>query len=233
MNCTWSTEEDCLGSDHLPVIIQLNENTKDDELDTEDKIPKFQYKHADWEAFQAFLISSDIHTIENDDVNMLYSNFIKTILVAAEHSIPKIKSKKISKHTGNAWCFKDCKQAVSLKKEQFKKWLKNRTERNFVSMKRAKIQCNRITAQAKKTYWTEFCKNEVSESKYMYKVWKQVREMKNRYKLQTYPIKLEKNDFPSRQDKAEAFVSFFFTKNSLWSNLNPVVMKFRKEEEQT
>ena len=47
VNCTWSIEEDCLGSDHLPIIIQFNENTKDDEQDTEDTIPKFQYKHAD------------------------------------------------------------------------------------------------------------------------------------------------------------------------------------------
>ena len=102
VNCTWTTEEDCLGSDHLPVIIQLNENTNDDELGTEDTILKFQYKHADWESFQAFLIPCNIHTIENDDINMFYSNFIKTILLAADHSIPKIKSKKMCKHTGNA-----------------------------------------------------------------------------------------------------------------------------------
>ena len=71
--------------------------------------------------FQAFLISSNSHTIENDDVNSLYSTFIKTILLAAEHSIPKVKSKKISEHTGTTWWSKHCKQAVSLKKEQLKK----------------------------------------------------------------------------------------------------------------
>ena len=36
------------------------------------------------------------------------------------------------------------------KKEKFKKWLKNKTEENFVSMKSAKIQCNRVTAEAQK-----------------------------------------------------------------------------------
>ena len=49
MNCTWYTEEDCLGSDHLPIIKELNENIKDDEPEEEDKTHKFQYKHADWE----------------------------------------------------------------------------------------------------------------------------------------------------------------------------------------
>ena len=78
VNCTWYTEEDCLGSDHLPIIIELNKNIKDD-----DKIPKFQYKHADWEAYQAFILSSDINSIINEDINMYYSNFTKTILLAA------------------------------------------------------------------------------------------------------------------------------------------------------
>ena len=80
-----------------------------------------------YENFFCFRVSSgiprdsNIHTIEIEHVNMFYSNLIKTILLAAEHSIPKIKSKKISKHTGKAWWSKDCKQAVSLKKEPFKK----------------------------------------------------------------------------------------------------------------
>ena len=42
MNCTEYTEEDSLERDHLPIIIELNENVKDDESDNEDKIPKFQ-----------------------------------------------------------------------------------------------------------------------------------------------------------------------------------------------
>ena len=58
-----------------------------------------------------------------------------------------------------------------------------------------------------------------------------VKEMKNGCKLQAYPIKLENNDFPSGQDKAEAFVNLF-AENSLTSNLNPSIIKFRKEEEE-
>ena len=47
----------------------------------------------------------------------------------------------------------------------------------------------------------------------------------------SYPIKLENNDFPSGQDKAEAFVNSF-AENSLSSNLSPSIIKFRKEEGQ-
>ena len=55
--------------------------------------------------------------------------------------------------------------------------------------------------------------------------------MKNGYMSQAYPIKLENNDFSSGQDKAEAFANLF-AENSLSSNLNPSIIKFRKEEEQ-
>ena len=44
-----------------------------------------------------------------------------------------------------------------------------------MSMKSAKIQCNRVTAEARKSHWTEFCKREALESKDMYKVWKKVK----------------------------------------------------------
>ena len=72
-------------------------------------------------------------------------------------------------------------------------------------MKRAKIQCNRIIAQAKKTYWTE-C---LYQNQNTCKVWNKVNEMTNGYKLQTYPIELFIKMFPSRLDKAEAFAIFF------------------------
>ena len=39
LNCTWYTEEDCLGSDHLHIIIELNENIKHDEPEDEINFP--------------------------------------------------------------------------------------------------------------------------------------------------------------------------------------------------
>jgi len=95
VNCAWYTEEDCLGSKHLPIIIELYENIKDDEPEDQDFFSNFQYKHADREAYQPFILSSDINCIVNDDIHIFYSNFTKTILLAAANSIPRIKYKKI------------------------------------------------------------------------------------------------------------------------------------------
>ena len=64
-------------------------------------------------------------------------------------------------------------------------------------------------------------------------VWIQKEKKLKKWKwiqIKAYPIKLENNDFPNRQDIAEAFVNMF-AENSLSSNLNPSVIKFRKKEE--
>ena len=113
VNCTWYTEEDCLGSDHLPIIIELNENIKDDEPEDENTIYKFQHKHAYWEAYQAFLLSSDINSIVNEHRDIFYSICTKTILLAAEHSNHRIKHKKLREQSGNPRWNQICKQAVS------------------------------------------------------------------------------------------------------------------------
>ena len=67
VNCTWYTEADCLGIDYVPIIIELTENIKEDESENENKIPKFQYKHDGWQAYQASLLSSDIYSRVNED----------------------------------------------------------------------------------------------------------------------------------------------------------------------
>ena len=57
MNCTWYTEEVCLGSDHLSIIIKFNENIKDDEPEYEDKIPKLKYKHGKHIRYSFYLLT--------------------------------------------------------------------------------------------------------------------------------------------------------------------------------
>ena len=61
-----------------------------------------------------------------------------------------------------------------------------------MSMKSAKIQCNRVIAEAKKSHWTEFCKREVLESKDMYKVWKKVKEMKKWIQITSISYQIKK-----------------------------------------
>ena len=65
---------------------------------------------------------------------MYYSNFTKTILSAAEQSIPRIKHKKIRKQSGNPWWNK-----FSIpKKGKIQEMVKDKTEENSVCMEKCK-----------------------------------------------------------------------------------------------
>jgi ribonuclease HI len=230
VNCTWNVEDECLGSDHLLITLSFNENISPNLPTEKDKVPKFLYKLADWSLFQSSFDSYDYDNVQNDDIDIFYANLSKIILSAAENSIPQCKPKRKGKHTGNAWWSSECKQAVKDKKKQLRTWLKNKTDDNFIEMKRAKIRCNKIIALAKKNFWTEFCKSEIAESKDMHKVWSKLKEMKNVNNLPNYPITLTNNHFPSALEKAEAFATTF-AENSNSSILNPEMKAFRLQEE--
>jgi ribonuclease HI len=233
LNYEWTPLEDSLGSDHLPIVISTNSSEKMVHSNGQDKIPKFKYHLANWEAFEQFLVLYDEDAVKDVDLEKYYSNFCEAVISAAEHSIPRHKPKQVRGHSGNVWWTEECKRAVLFKKETFKNWLRNRSEENFNNMKRAKLTSNKVVAQAKKKYWETFCEQEIQESKDVYKVWKKVNEMKKGVRQQEYPIKNEKfpNSFLSSTDKAEAFVNNF-AKNSLSSSLSNTHMAFRASEEQ-
>jgi ribonuclease HI/exonuclease III len=232
VNCTWCVYDDSLGSDHLPIIINLNEEIVDDDP-SEDIIPKFSYKKANWEAYQSFLSSFDLDSFISIDLDVddFYAKFTSKVIQAAEFSIPKCNRKKIGKYSGNSWWNSDCEQAVLNKKRMFKQWLKNKSETNHIEMKRYKLICNRVIAQAKKQHWMEFCEKEISDSKDMFKVWDKIKELKNGYHLQTYPVKLESSVFPTNLNKSEAFLNMF-SQNSMSQNLDSEALTYRTAEEQ-
>ena len=64
----------------------------------------------------------------------------------------------------------------------------------------------------------------------MYKVYKKVNELNSKVQLQTYPIIVKDNIFPTNQDKSEAFVNFF-SQNSSVSSLPQEIRNFRENEE--
>lgn len=90
VNTLWYVCEDTLGSDHLPIIIQLDEKIDYINSITEEKVPKFNYKFAKWDIFQFNLMESNVEDIPNVDINIYFSNFRNLILAAAEKSNSRI-----------------------------------------------------------------------------------------------------------------------------------------------
>ena len=228
--CNWKTLDDPLNSDHLPIITCFN-NVKPMPSDqTENKIPKFNYKLADWDKFSLSLSTFHIDDIDDKSIDNLYTIFTTSVISAASEAIPKIKSVKSKKHTGNIWWNEACEEAKKEKKSKFKTYLKEKSYFNHIEMKKAKNKANMIMAQAKRLYWSSFCKNEVYNHKDMQKVWEKLKTMKNGVKLPECPIKVDKLDTPSNQDKAETFVEMF-SFYSCNSGLSEKSKKLRENED--
>ena len=95
--CSWSPWGDTLNSDHFPLLLTIEKEDSHPVDFSEDKIPKFNYKNADWEKYYNILLQfhfDDTHW-ENHTVDKLYTIFHETIIQAASNSIPLLKAKKI------------------------------------------------------------------------------------------------------------------------------------------
>ena len=87
-----------------------------------------------------------------------------------------------------------------------------------------------LLPKLKKQDWENYCKFEMSESKDIHMVQKKVKDLKNGYSCQQYPIKLATNIFPTSSQKAEAFADFV-AKNSSSSSLDTKTLTYRQTEE--
>lgn len=232
--CSWETYEDSLGSDHLPIQINisLNRNPNPSHDRTKDTIPKYNYKKANWNRFKSFISSQNLDNIfyDHDDIDTLYSTFQALIIKAADLSIPKLNSSIPKKFQGNIWWNSECEIAIKTKKEKYKQYIKNKTESSHHEMKLAKNNCNRVIYKAKQEYWNSFCTKDITNFNDSKKIWKKLHDMKSKERLPSFPIKLGNNQFPSDLDKAEAFVDFFST-NSRSEGLSTNSKMFRNEIE--
>ena len=209
LNCSWETGDDSLGSDHVPIIISLNNRIEEKEFFEEDIIPKYNYKRADWSLFKDSLKQLNIAFSSLDDIDDLYKRFRVDILEAANISIPKIKGTHSKKHSGNVWWNTECETANVKKKENFKLYCQKRSASNHKKMKDSAKNSNEVIENAKIEHWNNFCNSEIRASKDMGKIWEEIKAMKNGFTSPQYPIKLNNNDIPSATEKVEAFVNIF------------------------
>ena len=126
--CEWNTLDDTLNSDHLPIVTNLYIKNKYCTDPSEDKIPKYNYKLADWIKFSSLLAtcSLSVNDVDGYDVETAYTEFTKTVLWAADNSIPRSKPVSSKKHSGNIWWNTDCETAKKKKKLALKVYLKEK-----------------------------------------------------------------------------------------------------------
>ena len=84
----WTFLDDTLGSDHLPIVIPVN----DPAVVEESSQPHWMYRKADWKGFKDDCKRQLTEDINTDDVTTSCNNVVGAILQAAEKNVPYLQA---------------------------------------------------------------------------------------------------------------------------------------------
>ena len=231
---SWSPWPDPLNSDHLPIILTLNFNSKPSKPNKNTvSTPSFIYSKANWEKFSLVLFNNniDFKYFSSLSPDNMYSYICELIISAAKLTIPQVDTAHTKKHSGNPWWSSDCEIARKNKWSLYKHYLKHPSPDNLLKAKQAKNLANRTINHAKQTYWENLVKD-TDISSNIQQLWSKIKHIKCGISLPDYPIHLNNNNLPSDIDKANAFVDQFALNGTL-NGLSDINSLHRTTFEQT
>ena len=157
-SCLWNLLDDSLGSDHIPICLEINRDFVNYEKVDEGIIPKFKYKLANWDLFNQTMSMINEKEIANDDINIFFENFKNAIISAAKLSIPQRKINKTQKKSKEWWNPK-VEKIVNDKKYAFKEYIKDQdSDDKFFNMKSLNKEAKKAVNDARLEDFVEFVK---------------------------------------------------------------------------
>ena len=201
----WSVHCDTLGSDHLPVFI----NIQDPAVIDDTLLPHWAYKRANWDGFKADCQQLLTPDIIDDDVPTSCKRLVNVIISAAEANIPVVKTKPDPRHKYVPYWSDECSDAVKKRNKA-----KNRMQRTGVLADKKQYfhlrgRAQHIIKSAQKNYWQDYCST-LDHSSKLSKVWSTVKSMSGVRSRPTIPALTENNIcYDTNSDKAEIFAQKF------------------------
>ena len=86
LKCEWRVIDDTMGSDHLPIVVTVNDVRREGEGG---RGVRFNVRKADWGAFREACSSLSAGTFSTDDVELFEIGVREVLIAAAEVSVPK------------------------------------------------------------------------------------------------------------------------------------------------
>ena len=226
----WSTGNDHLQSDHLPIHLVLGE--ADPALAEVDRTPKYQYLKADWQRFQSVL-DEQCETVDPLDpcIDTYFENIRNMILKAADAAIPKkaLGAGGVRQHSSK-WWNEECAAATSAKRCALRKFQRDMSEANKEALREAAHHCQAVADKAKQEHWERFCTSRITGPEDTAKLWKRVKSFKRQTRQPERPLLVNDRYTQGVQEKAEALADVF-AKASQSQHLPEEMAKHRAEEE--
>lgn len=231
-NFTWETADDAMLSDHLPILTTFGD-VKSDPPEI-DHTPKYKYKYAHWDVFQALLIDecSNFNPVDSD-INVYLENIRSMIIRSADIAIPKTSPKSYSKASKTAeWWTKSCDEAIAQKRKAMRAYQKLQSAENRKQLLEKEQQCKDILEQEKARHWEEFCLSEIQSPADSSLIWRKVNKLKNIHHQPVKPLEVNGQRTNNSFEKASVLAETF-AKSSQSKYLSPDILQYRLNEEAT
>lgn len=151
-NHQWYVHEDCLSSDHFPLVTIFNKHFKSV---LQDQPPRWKLDKADWALFRKLTDHVDIK-VDDLSINELNEQFNSQLISICDKTIPKTKPNSSQKRRQLPWWNEDCTAAVSEKRRAWKKWKKHQTDQMKELYIIARTKSKDTLNKAKSDKWKEF-----------------------------------------------------------------------------
>ena len=174
----WGKEEDSLGSDHMPLKIEvLMPNFTRTNVQSKINVAKINWPDFN-EQIDRFISSTDVQCNRNNFLES-YDKFIdKVNLVAKSYSKPHHKTK--ADPIPCIWWNDECAQALNDRKSAFKTYLQAPTKENWLHYQFVERTARRVFQKNKKASFRKFC-NSLTPDSNIKKVWQTVKAFKKRF----------------------------------------------------
>ena len=201
---TWRVLSDTWGSDHCPIIIELDHPIFINQCNL---TPKWSLKKADWNKFENACNQNITEPNISDNIDNIYNNFILQLDSTMSCSIPKTNPNHCK--TPTSWWNDDCKHAIAEKKNALKKLKKTKLPSDFINYKKACATARKTINAAKRKDWENFC-SEINPKTNTKIVWNKIKRKEKKRSINSIPVLHYNNsDIITDEDKTEALADNF------------------------
>lgn len=182
-NSSWEVLEDPCGSDHLPILIELNSNSFQIHKHKVVPLRKWRSNKADWELYKQLIVqflpqNPSTQYSANESLELL----IDAITKAANESMPVNKPFTPRGPASPAWWDQECQELNEKRRNAFKEYRRNLCPKNFIECNRLNALCKRVFKTKAKKSWEVYC-NSLNAFSNPADIWRRVSFVKNKNRM--------------------------------------------------
>lgn len=177
----WRVTSECLGSDHLIIIMSYSN------IYSPIYLKKRNFKRADWDKYRQILTEKFTDLAVPNNPQDAYNTFIETINNAADISIPftKLCLNPNAKFIPKPYWTPSLSKSVAERRLALTNFRRNPTPDNLLLLKQKTRESQRLIRNAKNKSWMQFC-DSLNESTSVNDMWRRMRWLKGYKQSNTY-----------------------------------------------